>query len=54
MISLVRRVYQVSLAFTGMAVVAALFIPDVSMHMTDSVAVTLQNDPSKKKDEKYI
>jgi hypothetical protein len=47
---LLRRVFQVSLAFTALAVIAALFIPDVSAAMTSNVAVHLKND--KPKDEK--
>jgi hypothetical protein len=40
--------YYAVIAFSMIALVAALFVKDVTHNMTDSVAITLQNDKSAK------
>jgi hypothetical protein len=40
--------YYAVIAFSIIALIAAFFVKDVTHNMTDSVAVTLQNDTSVK------
>lgn len=42
-----RRIYYIAIAFSAMALIAAMFVRDVTHNMTDHVAVTLQNDHTK-------
>jgi hypothetical protein len=43
-----RRIYYIAIAFSAIAFIAAMFVRDVTQNMTDHVAVTLQNDITKK------
>ena len=48
-----RRIYYAAIAFSLVAVIASLFVKDISHMMTNNVAVTLKNDGrADKKDEK--
>lgn len=47
-----RRIFYTAIAFSVIALVAALFVKDVSHNMTDSVAVRLTNEEGKKETEK--
>ena len=46
-----RRIYYASIVFTTIAMIVSFFVKDITKNMTDTVAVTLQNDHSKE-DEK--
>jgi hypothetical protein len=39
------------MAFTGVAIITALFVKDVTENMTDNVAVILENDHGMKRKE---
>jgi hypothetical protein len=45
--------YYAVIAFSIIGLIAALFVKDVTHNMTDSVAVTLQNDKATKEKHKH-
>jgi Fungal trichothecene efflux pump (TRI12) len=46
-----QNIYYAAVAFSVMAVIASLFVKDISQNMTDNIAVTLKNEKTSKKVE---